>query len=289
MAGVAATIAAIGGLVISATATTASFVQAGKQRKARDKAAEAAEKKMNDARRRLETNYMESLSIPKEVYEQEYENLQNLYSTALDNIKEGSQRGAAAGAGMVLDKQQKSARQTRIDQAADVFNLERAIALEESRLSDIKTQLDLEEATGAQAAAADAEAARMAAINQGIQSTANTAQQGLNMVPLFKTSKSNKQIDKMMSRDPQFQQNVGAKYGQTTIGTGENAQVKNIADLTPNEFRDYLLNNFSLEDLEAEDFSTIAPTQQNSTFEYKPISSGNTGSGMYGVNNPFSI
>ena len=284
MAGVAATIAAIGGLVISATATTASFVQAGKQRKARDKAAEAAEKKMNEARRRLETNYMESLSIPKEVYEQEYENLLVGTSTALELTNE---RGAAAGAGRVLQAQQEGARQTRIDQAADVFNLERAIALEESRLSDIKTQLDIEEATGAQAAAADAEAARMAAINQGIQGVGNTAQQGLNMVPLFKTSKSNKQIDKMRSRDPKFQQNVGAKYGQTTIGTGEKAQVKNIADLTPNEFRDYLLNNFSLEDLEAEGFSTIAPTQQNSPFEYKPISSGNTGSGMYGVNNPY--
>ena len=155
----------------------------------------------------------------------------------------------------------------------------------ESRLRDARASIDIAEAEGAQLASQAAEARRNAAISQGIQQTASAASQAIAAAPLYKTSQTNKQIDTLIKSDPRFQQKVGAKYGQTTIGTGETAQVKNIADLTPVEFRDYLLTNFTLADLEAQEFAYLSPTPppktEGSGFQYNAPSS--TGSGMFGV------
>jgi len=97
----AATLAAIGSTAIAAGTTTASFIQAGKQKKAQRKAEREASKKMASARRSLEKNYMESLSIPLEAYEREMEAINVGTAQATQAAVEGSQRGVAATAGQV--------------------------------------------------------------------------------------------------------------------------------------------------------------------------------------------
>ena len=177
----------IAGLAISAGTATASFVQAGKQKKAQRRAEREAERKMQSARKKLEMNYMESLSIPLEAYEREMEAINVQTAQATQAAVEGSQRGVASTAGQVQQVVSEAQAKQRTDMAEDLFNLEAATAEEESRLRDIGVNLDLAEVEGAQMAAADAAAARSKAIQEGIEGVASTAQQGLSMVPLYKT------------------------------------------------------------------------------------------------------
>ena len=173
------TIAAGLSLAITAGTTTNSFVQAGKQKKAQRRAEREASKKMDSARKSLEKNYMESLSIPLEAYEREMEAINVQTAQATQAAAEGSQRGVAATAGQVQQVASEAQAQQRTKMAEDLFNLEAATAEEASRLRDIGVNLDLAEAEGAQMAAADAARARSQAIQQGIEGVASTAQQGL--------------------------------------------------------------------------------------------------------------
>jgi len=256
MSGVAAWI----GVGIAVVGATASFAQASQAKSDREEAELEADKKMKAARARLEKNYMQSLSIPTEAYEREREALLVQGATAMQAAVEGDQRGAGAVASRVLQYQQEGQAAQRTAMAKDIFNLEAATAEEESRLRDARASIDIAEAEGAQLASQAAEARRNAAISQGIQQTASAASQSIAASDLYKTSQENKQIDTLIKSDPRFQQKIGAKYGQTTIGTGDTAQVKNIADLSPLEFRDYLLTNFSLNDLKAQDLAYLSPT-----------------------------
>lgn len=276
MAGVASWI----GVGISVLGATASFAQAVEAKNDREDAELEAEKKMKAARASLEKNYMESLSIPIEAYEREREALLVQGATAMQAAAEGDQRGAGAVASRVLQFQQEGQAAQRTAMAQDLFNLEAATAEEESRLRDARASIDIAEAEGAQLASQAAEARRNAAISQGVQGITSAVQQGISAAPLYKKSQALKDISAIQKSNPELQSQIAAQYGKTTIGTGDAAQVKNIADLTPNEFNDYLLTNFTLEDLQG--FGPTTPDQQNSGFQYTP--SPSTGSGMFGVN-----
>lgn len=190
MAGVAfglsaATLAAIGSTAIAAGTTTASFIQAGKQKKAQRRAEREAAKKMASARRSLEKNYMESLSIPLEAYEREMEAIQVQTAQATQAAVEGSQRGVASTAGQVQQVTSEAQAEQRTKMAEDLFNLEAATAEEASRLRDIGVNLDLAEAEGAQMAAADAARARAQAIQSGIEGVGQTVSSAMSLVPLY--------------------------------------------------------------------------------------------------------
>lgn len=211
MAVATATALAIGSMAISAGTTTASFIQAGKQKKAQRKAEREAAKKMQNARKELEKNYMESLSIPLEAYEREMEAINVATAQATQAATEGSQRGVASTAGQVQQATSEAQAEQRTKMAEDLYNLQAATAEEESRLRDIGVNLDLAEAEGAQMAAADAAMARSNAINQGIQGLGNTLQQGLSLVPLYqKTGLRGRQAALSNTQyDPETFQKIG--------------------------------------------------------------------------------
>jgi len=295
MAGIFLGVSAAGWAAIgTATAiagSAASFSQASASKNERRKAEAAAKNKMNAAREKLKVNYMESLSIPMEAYEREREALLVQGATAMQAATEGDQRGAGAVAGRVLQAQQEGQAEQRTAMAKDIFNLEAATAEESSRLRDVGVGLDLQEAEGAQMSAAAAEARRNAAISQGVQGITSAVQQTISAAPLYGKSQALKGISAIQKSNPELQSQIAAQYGKTTIGTGDAAQVKNIADLTPNEFNDYLLTNFTLEDLQG--FGTTSPAQQGSGFQYTPVrmpsSTGtlNAGTQVQGIN-PFN-
>ena len=91
----------------------------------------------------------------------------------------------------------------------------------------------------------------------------------------------------MMETNPDLQSQVAVKYPTATFGSGEDAITRNVADLAPKEFRDWMGTNFSVNDLQSSGFLTVPPTTPTTTPPFIPT--GNTGSGMYGVNNPFGI
>ena len=85
------------------------LLQAGKQRKLQEEAEKEAEKAFQEAKNKLDVNYLEGLSIAKEPYELEREALLQAGASALQAGVEGETRGAAAVAGQALMAQQAGA------------------------------------------------------------------------------------------------------------------------------------------------------------------------------------
>jgi hypothetical protein len=72
----------------------------------------------------------------------------------------------------------------------ELMDIEKDVLNEESRLRDLKTQMDLGEVEGAQLAARDAQEARAAAMTQGFEGLQSMGQQAMEMVPLFQKTKT---------------------------------------------------------------------------------------------------
>ena len=143
-----------------------------------------AAKSMAEARKKLEVNYMEQLSIYKEPYELAREAAVVQGAQAIEAGKE-SERGAGAVAGRLQMAQNVTQGEVRSQIAAELKARQQAILDEEARLRDIKTQLDLGEVMGAQQAMADAQEARTAAIQQGFQGIASLAGQTGSALALY--------------------------------------------------------------------------------------------------------
>ena len=170
------TIATLG---LAAASTTGSFVQAGKQRKRQEEAEREAEKAFQEAKNKLDVNYLEGLAIAKEPYELERETLLQAGASALQAGVEGETRGAAAVAGQALMAQQAGAAGQRAAMSREMQALNKLAAQEESRLQGARVDLDLAEAKGQQQIAADAAEARQAALSAGIQGLGSMAMMGI--------------------------------------------------------------------------------------------------------------
>ncbi len=173
------------GLGISALSSGMSFAQAGKQRKLQEEAEREAEKAFQEAKNKLDVNYLEGLAIAKEPYELERESLLQTGAAALQAGVEGETRGAAAVAGQALMAQQAGAAQQRAAMSREMQQLQQLAAQEESRLQGARTELDLAEARGQQQIAADAAEARQAALSSGVQGLAGMGMTFLESAPLF--------------------------------------------------------------------------------------------------------
>jgi len=184
-----ATAVAVGGLALSAGTTAMSFIQAGEQKNKQREAEAAAAAAMAEARKKLQINYTDELAINKEPYELQREALLSQGALAVQAGQE-SERGAAATAGRVQMAQNEAQADIRTAMGKEMTDIQNKQVQESSRLRDLGVQLDLGEVEGQQMMAANAEQAATAATAQGIQGIVSTAQQGLNMMPLyFKDSK----------------------------------------------------------------------------------------------------
>lgn len=219
----AVTTAAVIGIAATAASTTMSFVQAGKQKDAMRNAERDADEAMQAARKKLEQNFYDKLSIQKEPYELERE---ALLAQGAEAIQAGveSERGAAATAGRVQLAQQQGQAGIRSAMGQELAGLERLSAQEDSRLRDIGTQLDLEEVAGAQLAAANAQELAAQAEQQGWQGVVSTAGQVASALPLFAqdSSAQREALGKMSLGSEEFQKfgNVMGKGGTVSKSMG---------------------------------------------------------------------
>lgn len=209
------TIAAAAGLAATAASTGMSFVQAGKQKQAQRNAERDADQAMQEARKKLEINFYDSLSIQKEPYELEREALLSQGAQAIQAGVE-SERGAAATAGRIQMAQQEGQAGVRSAFGQELSGLERLSAQEDSRLRDIGTQLDLGEVEGAQMAAANAAELSAQATQQGFQGVMSMGQQAAQFVPLFaKQSNINPTTGLPFNINP----TTGQSYTSTDVST----------------------------------------------------------------------
>ena len=163
------------GLATGIAGSVMSFAQAKKQRDLQEQAQLQADKAFQEAKDKLEVNYLEGLTIAKEPYELEREALAQAGASALQAGIEGDQRGAGATAGRVLMAQQAQQAQQRAGMSREMQALNQLAAQEESRLQGARVDLDLSEAKGFQQQLADLRASEAASRLQGVQGIAQTS------------------------------------------------------------------------------------------------------------------
>jgi hypothetical protein len=188
-------IAAGVGMAVTAAGAVNSFSQAAKQKKLQNQAEQDAEAAMASARKKLQVNFYDQLSIQKEPYELQREALLSAGAQSVEAARE-SERGASAGAGRVQMAQNEAQAQIRTAEGQEMGALEKLSAQEDSRLRDVGVQLDLEEVAGAQLAARDAGQAATADTQQGFQGVESLAQQGTSLVPLYQKSQGAKAMSR---------------------------------------------------------------------------------------------
>ncbi len=259
------TIAAGIGLAATAATTTASFVQAGKQKEAQRNAERDADEAMAAARKKLEVNFYDKLSIQKEPYELERE---ALLSQGAEAIQAGveSERGAAATAGRVQLAQQQGQAGIRSAMGQELAGLEKLSAQEEGRLRDVGVQLDLEEVSGAQLAAANAAELSAQATQQGFEGVTSMAQQISSFAPLYEQSQSAKQvkgIESVAGKDfglsqTDIQKNIAA------LGTVDGVDFSGVSAMNPLQYKDFMGG------VKADTLKKIKANLHNTLKSYRP-------------------
>lgn len=172
------TAAAVGGAAMS-------FKQAGDAKAKAADASRAADEAIAEAKKNLDVNFYDALSIQKEPYELQREALLAQGAEAVRAAQEGDQRGVGATVGRTLMAQNEAQAGVRTAMGKELTDLEKLSAAEDSRLRDVGAQISMEEAAGAQLARANFENLAGRAETQGMQGLVNAGQSLASSVPLY--------------------------------------------------------------------------------------------------------
>jgi hypothetical protein len=184
---------AIGTSVASAGASAVQASQAsGNANRAKKESEDAFKRAMNE----LTSNKFKGLNLPTEAFEREREAMLSAGAQATEAGRE-SERGAAATAGRIQMAQQEGQRQIAGAMGEDLMKLEGLTAQEEARLSGARSNLELAQAEGAQAAAAQFGAQKDAAITGAFSSLASAGQQYMQGSELFKQDEGAREFGKL--------------------------------------------------------------------------------------------
>jgi hypothetical protein len=245
-------IVAISTSLASAGASGAQAAVAGRQAKAALKDSEDAFKRaMNE----LTANKFKGLNLPTEAYERQREAVLSAGAQATEAGRE-SERGVAATAGRVQMAVQGEQREIAGAMGEDLMKLEGLTAQEEARLSGARANLELAQAEGAQAAAAQFGAQQDAAITGAFSSLANAGQQYMQGSELFKKSEGQRELDRL-NKEYDKLENVSGTFKDTGGNklSFDDATSKLIrydkafapmANMTPLQRQDFLARNPNL-------------------------------------------
>jgi hypothetical protein len=153
-----------------------SFSDASKARKRGDAAQRAADKAIEEAKKRVDVNVYEQLSIAKEPYELMREAQLVQGATGMQSGVEGDTRGAAATAGRIQMAQGQQQAAIRAQQSQQMDEINKLVAEEDARRQQQLAGIAMEEAAGAQAAIRDAEEDRANYIAQGVGTLGSIAE-----------------------------------------------------------------------------------------------------------------
>jgi hypothetical protein len=253
---------AIGTSVASAGASAVQASQAsGNANRAKKESEDAFKRAMNE----LTSNKFAALNLPTEAYEREREAMLSAGAQATEAGRE-SERGAAATAGRIQMAQQEGQRQIAGAMGEDLMKLEGLTAQEETRLSGARANLELAQAEGAQAAAAQFGAQSDAAITGAFSSLASAGQQYMQGSELFKQSEGtrefnrlNKEYDKLENVSGTFKDTGGNKLSfddATSKLIRYDKAFAPMANMSPLQRQDFLARNPNLlKSLDASIFS----------------------------------
>lgn len=237
----ASTIAAGTALATTAATTTMSFIDAGRQKKAKLAAEKDADEAMQLARKQLEVNVYDKLGIQKEPFELQREAMLSQGAQAIQAGVE-SERGAAATAGRVQLAQQEGQAGIRSAMGQELQGLEMLSAQEEGRLRDIGVQLSLEEVAGAQLAAANAQELQAQAKKQGMEGIQSLGKQLDKQIPTFdKTSSARQSLKLSDTLTQEFgQSQTGVQQNIANQGIIDGIDFSKVATMKPDAFKQFM-------------------------------------------------
>jgi len=181
----AAVTAAVVGIASAGASTYMSFSNAAKAKREGDAAKTAASKAMADAKKKAETDFYEGLSVPLDAYEAEFENNLAVAQQSTEALQEGDPRALAAGVGRIGATQADQAEKTRIAMGQQISDLQATKAQSKDAVNQQLLQMDVANAKEQKQIARDSEAARSAAISQGVQSIGGLVSAVGGAAPLF--------------------------------------------------------------------------------------------------------
>ncbi len=237
----ASTIAAGTAVAATAATTTMSFIDAGKQKKAKLAAENDAAEAMELARKQLEVNVFDKLSLNKDIYEQQRDRFSADAAAAIQAGVE-SERGAPATAGRVLLASNQVQEGITSAMNQDLQQLEMLSAQEEGRLRDIGVQLSLEEVAGAQLAAANAQELQAQAKRQGMEGIQSIGKQLDKQIPTFDKTASARQSLKLSDTLTQDfgQSQTGVQQNIANQGIIDGVDFSKVATMKPDAFKQFM-------------------------------------------------
>jgi hypothetical protein len=180
------TAAAIG-IGISAVSTAASFAQQSKQNKLASQARSEAEAAVKEAKKRLDVNYSDQLSINKEPYRMASEAINSSVAQAIEAAKE-SERGVAATAGRVAMASNQAQMDIANQMGQEMQKLDILSAQEDAANRNQQVGINLAEAKGSNIEAQNREQAAAAAGENAWMGVADTGLQVAKALPLYAQS-----------------------------------------------------------------------------------------------------
>jgi hypothetical protein len=245
-----AAIIGISTAIASAGASAGQAVSAGQSARSASKKSELA---FDKAMKELSANKFAGIGLPTEEYDRERELIASTAAQVTEAGKE-SERGTAATAGRVQMAAQEGQRQIASEMGQQLMGLETATAQEEARLGAARANLNLAEAEGAQAAAAQAGAQQDAAIKGVFTGLQSAGQQYLEGSELYKANEGTKELNNLR-KEYDFavkNQKVGSRFkdAQGNILPFEdvlpriqapNVELSGLQGLKGNEITDYFV------------------------------------------------
>lgn len=237
---------------IALTTMGISAAQKNKAEKNAAQAERAASKAMDEARQKLDVNFQEGRTISRDPYTMAIEQSLAQGAASVQAAQE-SERGIGQ-IGRVQMAQNQMAEGQRVALGQELQQLDKDILGEESRLRDVNTQIDLQEAAGAQEAAAMYDEQAAAAKAAMIQSGVDLAAAGASALPLYsQNNKAQQQAISGMQFDAGQAKQFGTATGFTPTGfesatgvidfgvnTGGNFSA--VGDMSGRDFRQFKRN-----------------------------------------------
>jgi len=180
---------AVVGIATGAVAAGMSFKQAADAKSAAEQADIDAKALMDEAKKNLEKNYMEELTVPLDAFEAASTENLALQQQSIEAIREGDQRGAVnVGAAQQIGANEAEKR--RILMQDQLFGLEKIKAEEKDSIRDDLVSLQVAGAADENLRIRDLEESMTAARGNAVRGLGQMATSALEMAPLYKKQKT---------------------------------------------------------------------------------------------------
>lgn len=187
------TVVAAAGLVAEGVTTGISLAQGLKNRSKMLEAQAKASQALNKAKSFLQVNVYDKMGIAKEPFKLSRNLTLQQGALALEAAREGSARGAGAAAGLIQKSVMEQEAQNRAAMSEEMYALGLKSAAQQQENMQYMASLNLQEAEGAQKAAADYETAAMKSFAGAAKGLAGVLDTASSMAPdVIKTQAARK-------------------------------------------------------------------------------------------------